>query len=143
VGDTKVDERDTIAPGRLLAGRQNIGFSPDGNTIYDLSADDGHTCIYAQRLFPNRQPAGAPVVIHHLHEANNYGHPHGMQVGADKIVLLMNQGSSNIWLSTSARATTACPRRRPITCEAPTRSPSSRTRTEMDRSSRTGTSSLV
>jgi hypothetical protein len=38
------------------------------------------------------------VAVAHLHEANALGHPHGMAVGADKIVLLMNQGSSNIWM---------------------------------------------
>lgn len=73
-------------------------FSPDGNTIYYVSYEDGNGCIYAQRLAANRHPAGAPVVVQHLHEANTWGHPHGMRVGADKIVLLMNQGTSNIWL---------------------------------------------
>jgi hypothetical protein len=63
-----------------------------------LSHGDGHLCIYAQRLATNRQPSGDPVDVQHLHEANAYGHPHGMQVAADKIVLLMNQGTSNIWL---------------------------------------------
>ena len=76
---------------------------PDGNTICYVSMEDGHACIYAQRLSPSRHPEGAPVAVQHLHEPNTYGHPHGMRVGADKIVLLMNQGSSNIWLMRPGR----------------------------------------
>ena len=55
-------------------------------------------CLYAQRLSAAMQPLGGPVSIAHLHEGNVYTHPHGMGVGADKIVLLMNQGSSNVWM---------------------------------------------
>jgi Tol biopolymer transport system component len=100
VRDSQVDEKEMIEIGRLpsMGGYGMIRFSPDGNTIYYLSNEDGNACIYAQRLSPSRQPAGAPVLVQHLHEANTWGHPHGMRVGGDKIVLLMNQGSSNIWL---------------------------------------------
>ena len=100
VRDSKVDEKEVIVIGRgtPLGGYQRPIFSPDGNTIYYLSDEDSHTCIYAQRLSANKQPAGAPVVVQHLHETNRWGHPHGVRVGADKIVLLMNQGTSNIWL---------------------------------------------
>ena len=100
VRDSKVDEKAVIVVGPLTSlGRyQRFRFSPDGNAIYYLSPEDGHLCVYAQRLSPNKQPAGVPVVVQHLHEANAYGHPHGMRVGADKIVLLMNQSTSNIWL---------------------------------------------
>jgi Tol biopolymer transport system component len=101
VRTTKVDEKEMIPIGRLSSpgGYQMFRFSPDGNTIYYVSLEDGNSCIYAQRLAANRHPAGAPVVVQHLHEANTWGHPHGMRVGADKIVLLMNQGTSNIWLT--------------------------------------------
>jgi Tol biopolymer transport system component len=100
VRTSKVDEKEMISIGRLSSagGYQMFRFSPDGNTIYYLSFEDGNSCIYAQRLAANRHPAGPPVVVQHLHEANTWGHPHGMRVGADKIVLLMNQGTSNIWL---------------------------------------------
>jgi len=100
VRPSKVDEKELIRVGRRSPpGRYEMfRFSPDGNTIYYVSYEDGNGCIYAQRLAANRHPAGAPVVVQHLHEANTWGHPHGMRVGADKIVLLMNQGTSNIWL---------------------------------------------
>ena len=105
VRDSKVDEKEAIVIDRPTSrgGYEMIRFSPDGNTIYYLSSEDGHTCIYAQRLSANKQPAGPPVVVQHLHEANSYGHPHGMRVGADKIVLRMNQGTSNIWLMQARR----------------------------------------
>jgi Tol biopolymer transport system component len=99
VRNDTVGDKEMIPIGRPLRnGYQFFRFSPDGNTIYYVSVEDGHACIYAQRLSPSRHPVGAPVAVQHLHEANMYGHPHGMRVGADKIVLLMNQGSSNIWL---------------------------------------------
>ncbi len=100
VRDSRVDEKDWITLGQISApeGHKWPSFSPDGNTVYYVSNEDGHACIYARRLSANRQPSGDPVVVQHLHEANAYGHPHDMAVGADKIVLLMNQGSSNIWL---------------------------------------------
>jgi len=100
VRDSKVDEKEVIELGRLTSsdGYGMTRFSPDGNTIYYLSFEDGHSCIYAQRLSANRHASGPAVAVQHLHEANTYGHPHGMRVGADKIVLLMNQGTSNIWL---------------------------------------------
>jgi Tol biopolymer transport system component len=99
VREAPVGEKEMIPMGRPLRnGYQMARFSPDGNTIYYVSVEDGHSCIYAQRLSASRHPEGAPVVVQHLHEANTFGHPHGMRVGADKIVLLMNQGSSNIWL---------------------------------------------
>ena len=100
VRDSKVDEKDAITIERPAStgGFEMNSFSPDGNTIYYLSSEDGHTCIYAQRLSASKQPAGPPVAVQHLHEANTWGHPHGMRVGADKIVLRMNQGTSNIWL---------------------------------------------
>jgi len=73
-------------------------FSPSGEYLYYASNEDGHMCVYARRLSAAMQPSGEPVAIVHLHEGNSYTHPHGMSVGADKIVLLMNQGSSNIWM---------------------------------------------
>ena len=45
------------------------------------------------------QPSGPAVAIAHLHEGNALTHPHGMRVAADKIVLLMNQGTNNIWMT--------------------------------------------
>ena len=65
VRDSKVDEKETITLGRLnvVGGYQMVRFSPDGKTIYYMSPEDGHACIYAQRLSANRQPAGAPVVV--------------------------------------------------------------------------------
>ena len=100
VRDSLVDEKEMIQIGRVLPGLGYIWptFSPDGAAIYYVSNSDGHDCVYAQRLSASRQPAGDPVAVAHLHEANALGHPHGMAVGADKIVLLMNQGSSNIWM---------------------------------------------
>jgi hypothetical protein len=100
VRETRVDEKDAITINRPTStgGYEMIRFSPDGNTIYYLSSEDGYLCIYAQRLTASKQPAGPPVAFQHLHEANTWGHPHGMRVGADKIVLRMNQGLSNIWL---------------------------------------------
>ena len=76
-------------------------LSRDGKLVVyssNRAANTRNLWLHAQRLSASRQPAGEPVAVAHLHEANALGHPHGMAVGADKIVLLMNQGSSNIWM---------------------------------------------
>jgi eukaryotic-like serine/threonine-protein kinase len=74
-------------------------FSPDGSYLYYASNEDGRLCIYGQPMSAAGQPSGPPVAIDHLHEGNAFTHPHDMQVGADKIVLLMIQGLSNIWMT--------------------------------------------
>lgn len=105
VRNARVEEQEWIVFDQLKSrgGYQWPAFSPDGNTLYYVSSEDGHFCVYARRLSPSRRPSGAAVVVQHLHESNAYGHPHGMAVGADKIVLLMNQGTSNIWLMSPRR----------------------------------------
>ncbi len=99
VRDSKVDEKDWIRINSRAATYQWATFSPNGEYLYYASNEDRHICLYAQRLGAAMQPSGAPVAIAHLHEGNSYTHPHGMSLGADKIVLLMNQGSSNVWMT--------------------------------------------
>jgi Tol biopolymer transport system component len=99
VRDSRVEEKDWIHINSHAATYQWLKFSPSGEYLYYVSNEDGHVCIYAQRLSAAIQPSGAPVAIVHLHDDKAYTHPHSMSVGADKIVLLMNQGSSNIWMA--------------------------------------------
>jgi Tol biopolymer transport system component len=99
VRDSLVDEKEWITVGKLSQGQYEWPrFSPDGAAIYYGSPQDGNMCIYAQRLSASGQPEGEPVAIEHLHEPSAVGHPHSLEVGADKIVLSLNRGSSNIWL---------------------------------------------
>jgi hypothetical protein len=94
-----VDEKDWTLITPREATYQWLRFSPDGAYLYYASNEDGRICIYAQRMGAALRPSGPAFAIAHLHEGNAFTHPHGMQVGADKIVLLMNQGTSNIWMT--------------------------------------------
>jgi Tol biopolymer transport system component len=99
VRSSPVDEKDWILITTREAAYQWPRFSPDGAYLYYASNEDGHICIYAQRMGAGSQPSGPAAAVAHLHEGNSLTHPHLMQVGADKIVLLMNQGTSNIWMT--------------------------------------------
>jgi Tol biopolymer transport system component len=98
VRDSRVDEKEwiTVSQTKAPGGHQWPAFSPDGHTIYYVSNEDGHACIYARRLSANRQPSGSPTVVQHLRN-NACSHPHGMAVGADRSCP-DGQGTSNIWL---------------------------------------------
>ena len=100
VRDSKVEEKDWIRINSRAASLPvDEVLAQLAMTLYYASNEDGHMCLYVQRLSAGMQPSGAPIAIAHLHEGNTYTHPHSMSVGADKIVLLMNQGSSNIWMT--------------------------------------------
>jgi hypothetical protein len=103
VRSSPVDEKDwtLIAPNQ--ATYQWPAFSPDGAYLYDASNEDGHVCIYAQRVGAALRPSGPAVALAHLHEGNILRRPVGMQVGADKITLLLNQGTSNVWMTQVGR----------------------------------------
>ncbi len=94
-----VDEKDWAPITSREAAYQWLRFSPNGAYLYYASNEDGRNCIYAQRMGAAGQPSGPATAIAHLHEGNALTHPHGMRVAADKIVLLMNQGTNNIWMT--------------------------------------------
>jgi len=43
-------------------------FSYDGKLIFFTSDRDGFRCIWAQRLGPDKHPAGDPFAVYHFHQ---------------------------------------------------------------------------
>jgi Tol biopolymer transport system component len=76
-------------------------WSPDGGILYFLSRRDGFQCIWAQRLNKSKRPTGAPFDIAHFHAARHRVREVGFGpgVGADKVVLTMNETSGNLWMT--------------------------------------------
>jgi Tol biopolymer transport system component len=82
-----------------------VRWSPDGNSVYLVSARDGYLCLWRQRLEPDTKlPLGEPTGVHHLHGAR-----HSMSsvpipyveisVARDKIVFPMAERTGNVWMA--------------------------------------------
>jgi Tol biopolymer transport system component len=103
--------RDVPAPERdwvLVADEEYLldspGWSADGNLLYFLSARDGRTCIWAQRLEPiTRKPAGPAFKVYHEPRARFdliVARWHKIAVARDRLIALMSETTGNIWLAT-------------------------------------------
>jgi Tol biopolymer transport system component/DNA-binding winged helix-turn-helix (wHTH) protein len=85
----------------------NPQFSPDGNTVYFLSAArDGYLCIWSQRLDPvTKRPVGVPIGYEHFHslaqrERSPYSHDiwsSNLTVARDKMMVNLPQFAGEIW----------------------------------------------
>ena len=103
VRDSRVDEKEWIPLGQLERGG-TMAHLLAGRQHDLLRVVRGRARLYlCAAVVCDPTACGRAGAVQHLHETNAYGHPHGMAVGADKIVLLMNQGSSNIWLMSPRR----------------------------------------
>jgi hypothetical protein len=84
-------------------------FSPDGNTVYFLSAArDGYLCIWSQRLDPvTKRPVGVPIGYEHFHslaqrERSPYSHDiwsSNLTVARDKMMVNLPQFGGEIWMT--------------------------------------------
>jgi DNA-binding winged helix-turn-helix (wHTH) protein/Tol biopolymer transport system component len=84
-------------------------FSPDGNTVYFLSAArDGYLCIWSQRLDPvTKRPVGVPIGYEHFHslaqrERSPYSHvlwSSDLTVARDKMMVNLPQFGGEIWMT--------------------------------------------
>jgi DNA-binding winged helix-turn-helix (wHTH) protein/Tol biopolymer transport system component len=84
-------------------------FSPDGNTVYFLSAArDGYLCIWSQRLDPvTKRPVGVPIGYEHFHslaqrELSPYSHviwSSDLTVARDKMMVNLPQFGGEIWMT--------------------------------------------
>jgi Tol biopolymer transport system component/DNA-binding winged helix-turn-helix (wHTH) protein len=84
-------------------------FSPDGNTVYFLSAArDGYLCIWSQRLDPvTKRPVGVPIGYEHFHSlAQRNLNPYGeieflsdLTVARDKMMVNLPQFGGEIWMT--------------------------------------------
>jgi serine/threonine protein kinase/Tol biopolymer transport system component len=78
-------------------------WSPDGNALYYISAQDGFRCIWRQRLNPaTKTPAGEPTAVQHFHSASRSisgasSDNQGLAVARDRLVFTMAEVSGNIW----------------------------------------------
>jgi hypothetical protein len=71
--------------------------------LYFSSEQDGHTCIWAERLDPaTRHPRGEPFAVQHFHAASlrmvapSFSEPIALAVG--KIVLSLESRSGGLWM---------------------------------------------
>ncbi|HYP15193.1 MAG TPA: hypothetical protein VEQ63_14785, partial [Bryobacteraceae bacterium] len=98
-----VSERDWIPVGHETGWNDKPRWSPDGNSIYFISHEDGFRCLWTQRLDPKtKRPTSPPAAAYHLHDTRvsmlNVGL--GMleiDVAKDKIVFGMGELTGNIW----------------------------------------------
>ena len=84
-------------------------FSPEGNTVYFLSAArDGYLCIWSQRLDPvTKRPVGVPIGFEHFHSLtqrnlNPYGQiifQSNLTVARDKMMVTLPQFGGEIWMT--------------------------------------------
>lgn len=84
-----------IAPARA---QDWANWSPDGNMLYFTSGEDGHSCLYGQRLDPrSRRPIGEPFVVQHLHGRLSYQQG-GWSAAGGRIALVLVENTGNIWM---------------------------------------------
>lgn len=79
-------------------------WSPDGNTLYFTSAQDGHVCLWARRLDPSsRQPVGDAFAVQHFHERPL--HPlREWSAAGGRIAVTLTETTGNIWLMSRTAA---------------------------------------
>jgi Tol biopolymer transport system component len=81
-------------------------WSPDANSVYMLSEQDGFRCLYAQRLDPaTKRPVGPLIGVDHFHSARlsmgNIGYGQlEIGVAADKLVFNVGERTGNVWTLT-------------------------------------------
>jgi hypothetical protein len=99
------DER-AAPPEEWIAVTDHGGFmpswSPDGSLLYFFSGRDDFACLWSQRLDRyTRRPVGAPVAVHHFHEARRHPRITGgpiTVVGRDRVVFSLADVTGNIWM---------------------------------------------
>ena len=83
-------------------------WGPDGRLLYFISERNGRRSVWAQRLAEGSpRPVGQPFVVVAMNEARRTLLKNfrigleriGLQVGADRIVVSMDDTTSNIWLA--------------------------------------------
>ena len=94
-----------ITDGSYLEGYAK--WSPNGRLLYFISNRDGSHCIWAQRLDTiSKQPLGEPFEVFAIHDARRrlLGRTNfrgvGLNVLADRLVLSIDETTSNVWMST-------------------------------------------
>ncbi len=80
-------------------------WSPDGNTLYFTSPRDGHNCLWGQRIETrSRRPVGQPFAVQHFHGRLFYSGNLGWSAAADRIGLVLNETTGNIWTMSRSSA---------------------------------------
>lgn len=82
----------------------NAEWSPDGQWLYFLSEQDGHLCLWEQRLEANsKRPLGEAGPVRHLHHMalslrQISQNRRALAVARDKVVLNILSTTGGIWL---------------------------------------------
>lgn len=79
-------------------------WSPDGDTLYFTSDQDGFTCVWARRVDRvKKRPAGPLIEVYHSHSArrslaNVSILEQEIGVGPDLLAFHMGEQTGNIWM---------------------------------------------
>lgn len=87
---------------RIIDGEVE-SWSPNGNLVYSTSSQDGHACIWAQRLDPvTKRPVGSPFAVFHSHNARlslaNQTET-TLGIAGNRLVFSMGERTGNIWMA--------------------------------------------
>ena len=73
-------------------------WSPDGKTLYYMSARDGHTCLWGQRIdASSHRPMGEAFAVQHFHGRASYQQG-GWSAAGGRIAVVLVDGTNNIWM---------------------------------------------
>ena len=77
-------------------------WSPDGKTLYYMSARDGHTCLWGQRIEPvSHRPVGEAFAVQHFHGHVSYQQG-GWAVVGGRITVGLMDNRENVWMMSRA-----------------------------------------
>ena len=88
---------------RLTEAPHHLSFawSPDGNSVYYFSMQDGFRCLWSQTLNPStKRPVNSPRAVYHFHKESPYPW-FGSWIAAahDKIILNLSTTSSDVFIA--------------------------------------------
>ena len=83
----------------------DVEWSADGSLLYFLSARDGFTCIWGQRVDPlTKKSVGSPFAVYHAHSSrrslsNVSGFDEHISVNRNRLAFVLGEQTGNIWMA--------------------------------------------
>ncbi len=81
-----------------VGAADRANWSPDGKTLYFMSARDGHSCLWGQRIDADtHRPKGEAFAAQHLHGRVAYDRD-GWSAAGGRIAMVLDEGAGSIWM---------------------------------------------